>query len=97
MNKFEAKSSLFKIIFFSTVILLPFALAGIAPCLGISEGGKISWSRLQVFYAVFCSEIVAAVYAWGVGNWSRFEPPSPVKAAPPVTTAGRTPAAQGGQ
>lgn len=92
MNKFQAKPFWLKIIIVFAAILLPFALAGIAPCLQIQEGGKISLNQLQVFYAVFSSEIVAAVYAWGVGNWSRFEPPPPSSDIPTPQTSGLAPA-----
>jgi hypothetical protein len=92
VNKFQAKPFGLKIIIVFAAILLPIVLVWVAPCLGIREGGKISLSQLQVFYAVFCSEIVAAVYAWGVGNWSRFEPPPPSSDIPTPQTSGQAPA-----
>jgi len=47
----------------------------LAPTIGIGGGQKIVLSRTQVLYAVLSFEIVLAVYIWGVGSWSRFEPP----------------------
>src|SRR5260370_14033857 len=58
-------------------ILLPIVLVWVAPCLGIREGGKISLSSMQLLYGLVSAEIAAAVYMWGVGNWSRVEPPRP--------------------
>src|SRR5260370_8369130 len=58
-------------------ILLPIVLVWVAPCLGIREGGKISLSSMQLLYGLVSAEIAAAVYIWGVGNLSRFEPPRP--------------------
>ncbi len=75
MNKFETKRLWFKIGFVVGAVILPIVLPLLAPCLGIREGGRISLSRMQVLYAVLSSEIAVAVYIWGVGNWSRFEPP----------------------
>jgi len=46
-----------------------------APCLGIDEGGKIPFSRMQLTYGLLSVLIAVALYVWGVGDWSRFEPP----------------------
>lgn len=75
MNKFETTRFRLKIGFAVAAVLLPVVLPCLAPYLGIHEGGKISLSRMQVLYAVLSVEIALAVYIWGVGNWSRFEPP----------------------
>jgi len=92
VNKFQAKPLWLRTVLVFAAMLLPIVLVWVAPCLGIREGGKISLSQLQVFYAVFSSEIVAAVYAWGVGNWSRFEPPPPSSDIPTPQTSGQAPA-----
>jgi hypothetical protein len=75
VNKFQTKPLWLKIVIALAAILLPIALLWVAPCLGIREGGKISLSRMQLLYGILSSEIAVAVYMWGVGNWSRFEPP----------------------
>ncbi len=31
-------------------------------------------SAIQLLYAVVSAIVVVAIYLWGVGNWSRFEP-----------------------
>jgi hypothetical protein len=36
--------------------------------------GKLSLTPMQVLYTILAVEITLAVYIWGVGNWSRFEP-----------------------
>jgi hypothetical protein len=72
-------------------IVLLFAL----PCLSgrtIVGMGKITFSWMQLFYGVFSLELALAVYTWGVGNWSRFEPPQPSadSAAPQKGDAGNS-------
>ena len=83
MNKFETNRLRLKIGFAVGAVLLPILLPLLAPLLGIHEGGKISLNGLQVLYAVLSAEIALAVYIWGVGNWSRFEPPQPPGTPPP--------------
>jgi hypothetical protein len=75
VNKFETKRLWLKIGFVLAAILLPMVLPFLAPSLGVREGGKIPLSSMQVLYAVLSVELAVAVYVWGVGNWSRFEPP----------------------
>jgi len=75
VNKFETKRLLLKIEFAVAAVLLPIVLPLLAPSLGIHEGGRISLGGTQVVYAVLSVELALAVYIWGVGNWSRFEPP----------------------
>ncbi|OLE45908.1 MAG: hypothetical protein AUG46_11290 [Acidobacteria bacterium 13_1_20CM_3_58_11] len=105
MNKFETTRFRLKIGFAVAAVLLPFVLPFMAPFLGIYAGGKIPLSGIQVVYAVLSSEIALAVYLWGVGNWSRFEPPfSPAPSTPqtggapqpPGPAPGAPPAPQGG-
>jgi hypothetical protein len=83
MNKFETDRLRLKIVFVVCAILLPIVLPILAPSVGIREGGRISLNGLQVLYAVLSMEIAATVYMWGVGNWSRYEPPHRV-VQPPV-------------
>lgn len=106
MNKFETTRFRLKIGFVVAAVLLPFVLPFMAPFFGIYEGGRIPLSGIQVAYAVLSSEIALAVYIWGVGNWSRFEPPrfSPASSTPqtggapqpPGPGPGAPPAPQGG-
>ena len=65
-----------RLVFFSIAAIVAFfALLWLAPRLGITEGGKISLSRMQLAYGLLSALIAVALYVWGVGNWSRFEPP----------------------
>lgn len=68
-------------------ILVFIAVLWLAPCLDIKEGGKISLSRMQLAYGLLSVLIAVALYVWGVGNWSRFEPPpdTPDKSPDPKT------------
>jgi len=88
VNKFETKRLWLKIGFAFAAILLPMVLPFLAPCLGIREGGRIPLSGIQVLYAVLSAELAVAVYVWGVGNWSRFEPPPLLSASSVPQTAG---------
>jgi hypothetical protein len=42
--------------------------------------GKCKWiaridaTPMQVLYTILALDIIVAVYIWGVGNWSRYEP-----------------------
>jgi hypothetical protein len=71
----KAKKHRLQIAFVVAAMLFPILLGILAPTLGIEEGGKVSLTRMQLVYAVVSLEIAIAVYLWGVGNWSRFEPP----------------------
>lgn len=68
-------------------ILFFIAVVSLAPYLGIEEGGKIPLSRMQLAYGLLSVELAAALYVWGVGDWSRFEPPpdTPSKSSDPNT------------
>ena len=60
------------------VSLLAFVLLFVLPGLSgwtIPGMVKITFSWMQLFYGVLSVELTLAVYTWGVGNWSRFEPP----------------------
>jgi len=74
VGKFQLSRSRLKIGFGVLALVLLVGLPLLAPTIGIG-GGQIVSSRTQVLYAVLSFEIVLAVYIWGVGNWSRFEPP----------------------
>ncbi len=87
MNKFETERLWFKIGFVVGAVILPIVLPLLAPCLGIREDAKISLSGTQVVYAVLSCEIALAIYMWGVGNWSRFEPPK-ISSASSTSQAG---------
>lgn len=75
MNKFESKRLRLKTGFVVFAILLPIVLPLLAPFFGVHEGGTIPLGGLQVLYAVLSVEIATVVYIWGVGKWSRYEPP----------------------
>jgi len=92
---FETSRLRLKIGFAVAAVLLPIVLPFLAPLLGIREGGKISMNGIQVLYAVLSSEITLAVYMWGVGNWSRFEPPQITSGSSTPQTGSPTPPAQG--
>ena len=50
--------------------------------------GIASLSPMQLIHVFLSIELVVAVYLWGVGNWSRFEPPRiPTGTATPVAAA----------
>jgi hypothetical protein len=89
MDKFETERLRLKIGFAVFAILLPVVLPILAPSVGIHEDGKIPLNALQVLYAVLSVELVMAVYMWGVGNWSRYEPPH--GSTPPAPPAGDLP------
>jgi len=63
-----------KIIVSLLAIVLLFVLPSLSECT-IPWMGKITFSWMQLFYGVLSLELALAVYTWGVGNWSRFEPP----------------------
>lgn len=88
MNTFETRRLWLKIAFAVVAILLPIVLPFLAPHFGIREGARISLNGLQVLYAVLSTELALAVYMWGVGNWSRFEPPHISQSASAVQTGG---------
>lgn len=73
MNSFETKRLKLKVLFVAVagllLVVLPVLTAHVARI------GKILLSPAQMLYAVLSLEIVLAIYLWGVGNWSRFEPP----------------------
>jgi hypothetical protein len=75
VNKFESKRLRLKTGFAVFAILLPIVVPLLAPSIGIHEGGTISLGGLQVLYAVLSVELATVVYIWGVGKWSRYEPP----------------------
>ena len=75
MGPFEIDRSTWKIAFVAVAVIILLTLPPLTPYIPVWGVGKIPLSPLQLFYAVLSSEIVLAVYMWGVGNWSRFEPP----------------------
>jgi hypothetical protein len=91
----------FKITKLKAVILLVaalflFVLPPLTPYIDIPRLGKIPLSGQQMFYAVLSLEIVLAVYVFGVGVLSRFEP-QPVSAGyPPQPGSGPAPTPQPG-
>lgn len=93
MTKFETDRRRLKIVFVVCVILLPVVVPILAPWVGIREDGRIPLNGLQVLYAVLSIEIAATVYMWGVGNWSRYEPPQRVM--PPSVQASDSPQTPG--
>jgi hypothetical protein len=80
--KFEVKRFGLQITFVVVAILLLVALPLLTPHIPFWNVAKIL-SPLQMLYAVLSSEIALAVYMWGVGNWSRFEPPQNVSDSEP--------------
>lgn len=94
MDKFETERLRLKLGFAVFAILLPVVLPVLAPSVGIHEGGRIPFDRLQVLYAVLSVELAMAVYMWGVGNWSRYEPPH--RSTTPAPPAGDLPRVGGG-
>lgn len=81
MSPFETKRLRLKIAFVAVAILLLVVLPPLTPHISIWRIGKLPLSPIQMLYAVLSSEIVLAVYIWGVGNWSRFEPPQPASSS----------------
>lgn len=54
--------------------------------------GIVPLSAMQIVYVFLSIELVVAVYLWGVGNWSRFEPPRiPAGSATPVAAGAAQP------
>src|SRR5579859_294360 len=89
---------------FAIGAILFFAVAlWVAPKVEI-HGARIPLGRLQLAYGLLSVVIAVALYAWGVGNWSRFEPPKPTPATgsnaatgnAPVTSPPGTPARKKG-
>jgi len=53
------------------IVLAAFVAAAVADRLGAPiDPFQVAWLTLSI-------EIVAAVYKWGVGGWSRYTPPDP--------------------
>lgn len=76
-------SSWAKTIVSLVAVVLLFVLPSLSGC-SIPWIGKITFSWMQLFYGVLSLELALAVYTWGVGNWSRFEPRQPAAdPAPP--------------
>jgi hypothetical protein len=75
VNKFETARFRLKIGFAGVALVLLLGLPPLTPYIWIWKIGRIPLSPMQMFYAVLSSELVLAVYIWGVGSWSRFEPP----------------------
>lgn len=80
MNPFKTKRLKFKVLFVSVAGLLLVVLPLLTPY--AAKFGKIPLSPIQMLYAVLSLEIVLAIYTWGVGNWSRFEPPQNASGSP---------------
>jgi hypothetical protein len=80
-------------------ILVAIVILWAAPSVGIREGGTISLSRMQLLYGLVSTVIAVAIYAWGVGKWSRFEPPknSAASLSPRASDPAQTPARKSGQ
>ena len=64
-------------VFFGVVcVVLAIALPWLWPLIKKPEWiASFSLSPLQVLYAIISLEVSVAVYVWGVGSWSRYEPP----------------------
>jgi hypothetical protein len=74
VNRF--KTTMFRLkMAIGVALLVLIALPPLTPYIYIWGLGKIPLSPLQMIYVILSVEIVLAVYAWGVGDWSRFEPP----------------------
>jgi hypothetical protein len=80
-----------------TVVLVASLILWLAPSVEMREGGKISLSRMQLLYGLVSMVIAVAIYIWGVGNWSRFEPPtnSSVSSATPASDSTQAPPISG--
>src|SRR2546428_3084385 len=86
MSTFQVTRSKLKLGFGILALVLLIGLPFLGPYVSkLHEEWNIPLNRMQLFYAVLSSEIVLAVYIWGVGNWSRFEPP-PSAANPSIPT-----------
>lgn len=88
---------LWRLVGFTIVAILFFvvALCWLAPFVE-SKFTKNPLSPVQLAYGLFSAIIAVALYVWGVGNWSRFEPPkdspdSTNKSSEPKTTPTPTP------
>jgi hypothetical protein len=60
------------------LFVLPFLTGTTLPIIG-----TITFTWMQLFYGSLSLALALAVYVWGVGNWSRFEPPKIPPAASP--------------
>jgi hypothetical protein len=92
VNKF--KTTMFRLkMTIGVAVLALIALPPLTPHIYIWRLGRIPLSPLQMIYVILSLEIVLAVYAWGVGNWSRFEPPqtSSVSAAQETNSPAQPP------
>jgi hypothetical protein len=92
VNKF--KTTMFRLkMAIGVAVLALIALPPLTPYLSIWRLGRIPLSPLQMIYVILSLEIVLAVYAWGVGDWSRFEPPqsSSVSAAQEASNPAQPP------
>lgn len=71
-------SAIAAILFFIVVLLL-------VPCLDCLRRGQIPLTWMQLAYGLLSVLLAAALYVWGVGDWSRFEPPedTPSKSSDP--------------
>jgi hypothetical protein len=86
VEPFESKRFRLKMAFLIVAVVLLALLPLLTPYLSLWHMGKVPLSPMQMVYVVLSIEIVAAVYLWGVGSWSRFEPPrSPAGSAAPIT------------
>jgi hypothetical protein len=75
VNRAQNARRALKMVFVVGAIVLAIALPLGWPLLSKFDGiGKLSLSPMQVLYTTLTLEITLAVYIWGVGNWSRFEP-----------------------
>ncbi|HXJ10859.1 MAG TPA: hypothetical protein VNH19_01195 [Candidatus Limnocylindrales bacterium] len=93
MDPFENKRWRLKLAFVVQAIVLLAALLGLAHWDKSQNVGITQLNPMQIIYVFLSIEIVAAVYLWGVGNWSRFEPPR-VPAGPATPIAGGSVQAQ---
>lgn len=80
MNSFETKRLKLKVLFGAVAALLLVLLPLLTPV--VAKIGKIPLSPIQMLYGVLSLEIALAIYIWGVGNWSRFEPPQNASRSP---------------
>lgn len=93
MDPFENKRWWLKLAFVAQAIVLLAALLGLAHW-DKSQNVRIAQlNPMQIVYVFLSIEIVVAVYLWGVGHWSRFEPPR-VPAGPAAPIAGGSVQAQ---
>lgn len=53
------------------VVTLPLLWPLLSKCKWIA---RIDATPLQVLYTILSLDIILAIYMWGVGNWSRYEP-----------------------